>query len=346
LKIYLILMTKKITDKEKKERTLNMNLKRYEAAVLFSKGHSINEISKMIGKPQTTINRWLNKFHKDGSFEKNAHLSGRKTKMNWRWDKYVKDRYKEKPWLTYRQISKMMKGFAGVSRTVIGRHCKKIGTKYVPKKNYLLTEQNKRKRVEYCQQMLKDGIDNVFFSDESKFQLNRGTSKYWVPKGEEKVSRTIYNPNHSIMIWGAVSTEGSLGLMEVNERLTGKIYLNQLKNGLFDQADMIFGEGMWRFQQDNARAHTAKIVTKEFQKRNIQIVPHPPNSPDLNPIESIWGIIKKRVEDSQPSTKAALRRCIFDEWKKISHETVKKTIKHILKVYRKVIEAKGEYIDK
>ena len=34
---------------------------------------------------------------------------------------------------------------------------------------------------------------------------------------------------------------------------------------------------------DNARPHTARVVTEFLQRRRIEVVPHPPYSPDLAP---------------------------------------------------------------
>ncbi|UYV65039.1 hypothetical protein LAZ67_3002889 [Cordylochernes scorpioides] len=47
------------------------------------------------------------------------------------------------------------------------------------------------------------------------------------------------------------------------------------------------------YQQDNARPHTARISQQALQ--DVQMLPWPPYSPDLSPIEHVWDIIGRRL---------------------------------------------------
>ena len=48
------------------------------------------------------------------------------------------------------------------------------------------------------------------------------------------------------------------------------------------------------FQQNSAPLYKAKEVTKRLQAKNINVLQWPGNSPDLNPIENLWTLIKKK----------------------------------------------------
>ena len=52
--------------------------------------------------------------------------------------------------------------------------------------------------------------------------------------------------------------------------------------------------------QDGAPAHRRKLVKKWLSEENIPTLEWPGNSPNLNPIENAWNVMKKKVQESQP----------------------------------------------
>jgi len=49
------------------------------------------------------------------------------------------------------------------------------------------------------------------------------------------------------------------------------------------------------FEQENAPVHKAYNVMDWLERNSIEVVEHPPNSPNLNPIEDAWVELKKRL---------------------------------------------------
>ena len=76
--------------------------------------------------------------------------------------------------------------------------------------------------------------------------------------------------------------------------VTGRCILECLQ----DQLPTIAEPG-FIFAQDNAPTHTANIVQDWLRNwvedNSIQVVDWPPYSPDLNPIENLWKLLKEGI---------------------------------------------------
>lgn len=56
----------------------------------------------------------------------------------------------------------------------------------------------------------------------------------------------------------------------------------------------------WVFQQDNNPKYTSKWATPWFQLKRIEVMEWPAQSPDINPIENLWGDIKNAISEANP----------------------------------------------
>lgn len=51
----------------------------------------------------------------------------------------------------------------------------------------------------------------------------------------------------------------------------------------------------FEFQQDNARIYKTPAVIAWFKRNQVTLFKHPPYSPDLNPIENVWSLLKNAL---------------------------------------------------
>jgi len=54
------------------------------------------------------------------------------------------------------------------------------------------------------------------------------------------------------------------------------------------------------FMQDNASIYIARLVRNWFEEMAIQLVDWPPYSPDMNPIENLWKMLKAKIIELHP----------------------------------------------
>ena len=91
-------------------------------------------------------------------------------------------------------------------------------------------------------------------------------------------------------------------------------YVKILETGLVPFITKHFPEGH-RLQQDNDPKHTSNYVKSFFEAEDINWWKTPPESPDLNPIENVWGSLKQFLRSTyKPSNVEELKAGIQEFW--------------------------------
>jgi transposase len=101
-----------------------------------------------------------------------------------------------------------------------------------------------------------------------------------------------------------------------------------------------------QFQQDNAKGHAAAYIKSVFAAIGIEPIYWPPNSPDLNPIETIWDEMKDYIQKHYPQVHQSykrLRSAVQEAWESITHERIKELVREMPQRCRAVIDAQGAY---
>lgn len=88
---------------------------------------------------------------------------------------------------------------------------------------------------------------------------------------------------------------------------------------------------------DNAPIHTAKEIDELITKRGCKSIYLPPYSPELNPIEQLWAIVKNKVKRSRFEDKEDLFTRITEACNSIPPNHLHAFVQHSVNVFEKCL---------
>ena len=210
-----------------------------------------------------------------------------------------------------------------------------------------LTPEQKELRISFCQWVLENESDlkNIVFTDESRFQC--GPDNQW-----RRIKRGVYSEScfakkvkfpKTIMVWGGISAGFRTPLVKCSNGVDSDEYIEVLRRSeVISSMDRVHGRGNWFLLQDGAPCHTSQKVLDWLQQQHVCVVPGwPPNSPDLNPIEMLWGVIKRKLGPSWRKGDDIWER-VSTTWSEVSEKTIDALVESFLFRCRLVLRLRGE----
>ena len=154
---------------------------------------------------------------------------------------------------------------------------------------------------EFKNKMRNYGLDNILSFDEVGFQIEMYPSKGWSPKGErcnyesKKSGRKNYTGSFLICSKGIVSWSLSCKAMNIEYMLE---FLDSLKTSDVKNKIIVM---------DNLRVHHNLKVKEKIKGFDLEIEWIPPYSPELNPVEEMFSMLKRELRYKLIGTENELR---------------------------------------
>jgi transposase len=213
-----------------------------------------------------------------------------------------------------------------------------------------LSTAQEHQRLQFASDVLNTvnfDAQKIIFSDESRFVL--GDDHRWrhmrVGDWNETAFATKSKFPISVMIWGAIGEDYKSGCIFCSSGVDSEEYQSILQRSeLVKDLDALHGRFKWFFMQDGASAHTAKATSKFLSEICLLLPGWPPNSPDLNPIEIVWAIMKQRVKKENPKTKEELIKIIKQVWEELDQEVLNRLVLSFTRRLRLVLDVRGRSI--
>lgn len=156
--------------------------------------------------------------------------------------------------------------------------------------------ETKKQRIEYCSKFLDNSRKTFVFIDEMGMSIctlrNKGRSK----KGTQAILKAPLSKAPNISVCMAICKEQGIVHYETkNEAFDGQSFYEFLKNLIQVCKDKNFKNIV--FVMDNCKIHKKDEFNCEDLciKNNIELWFLPPYSPELNPIENVFSMVKSNI---------------------------------------------------
>ena len=325
---------------------------RRRVITLFQRGTSVTDIQNRLAEENSAItrqslHRLIRKFRDHGTVQ-DLPKRTRSIKLTDEMMEFIDSKLQENDELTAEQLRSSWKEMfpdVNISLSSIKRGRKKKGwVSTRPHYCQLIRELNKRKRLLWCEflQRSNEKFENIIFTDECTVQLDRHSRICFRKKRQGRKLKP--RPKHPIKlhIWGGISSRGATNILLFSGIMDAPRFQQILEAGLKPFINECFPDSH-RLQMDNDPKHCSKLIEDYLSSNEIVWWRTPAESPDMNPIENVWGSLKQYLRSTyKPQNLEDLKEGIQRFWSSLTPDVCQRYINHLTKVIPKVIEVRGE----
>ncbi|GET04696.1 IS630 family transposase [Rhizophagus clarus] len=284
------------------------------------------KIASYIKCSKPTVAYWIQQYRQDKDLTDKQRLGRLRTTTKAQDNQIVK-MAKKKHDITSTEIQqKLKKKDVTVSSRTIRRRLVESGGKFVKEiSKPLLFEQHRIKRLKWAKKHKNFDWNKVIFTDESTFQL--------------------FQSNRKVHVWGCFSVQGFGKLICFERNLDALFMCSIYERGLIPSACELFGIDSidWILQEYNDPKHRSKICKKWKEENEATVLPWPSMSPNQNPIENVWQLLKIKISKKKINTTRILKAQLAREWNQLSEYLAKNLVNSMERRVTALIEVGGDF---
>lgn len=319
---------------------------KHRIVALKEEGASIQDISDELGVTRKTVKLWIRRWEEEGRL--NTHVSnGRPRKTSTEQDRLLIEDVQYRRFVTTSTYAIDR----GVSIHTIRRRLHTAGIHCrIPAKKPKLTDRHKRLRLNFARRYFNFNFDNVCFVDEKVFTTaSDGRLYLWRLNNTRYDERNVI-PNRrsgriSFGYWGWMSASGPGELVEISGRMNARNYKEILEDVLVPTATAAFGNEPIFLMQDNSSVHNSHVVQLWIEEQEgLHLIKLPPKSPDLNPIENLWGLMVQAWDPTAVRSVDSLKDHVNFIWNSfIGRDVCFNMVRSMRERLQSVIDNEGGY---
>lgn len=325
-----------------------------QAALLRQQGRSLRQIAGEFNVAPSTLMYALRRYDETGLYTRRPG-SGRRRCTTSRDDRFTALQSLRNRFLTAVELRRQLQLIRGVdvSERTVRRRLKEADLRSRrPARCLELLRCHRMARLRFAQEHASWTIEqwkSVLFTDECRVALRApdGRERVYRRRGERYLANTTRQVTSfhggSVMVWGGITSDARTELAIVNGPLNAERYVRDiLQEHVIPHMESVGAEN-FVLMHDNARPHAARSVETFLTQVGVQKLQWPARSPDLNPIEHVWDMLKRRVKNgpNAAQTLSELKTALTSTWREIPQADMKKVVETMPDRMRAVINARG-----
>ena len=316
---------------------------------LLARGDNVSNISRAFGCHRKTIIRLRQRFQQTGAVA-DRRRPGRPRVTNPRTDRFITPTHLRRGFQTATSSARQY----GIGKQTVLHRLRQSWQPIRPRRPYVaqvLTARHRAARLQWAQWHFRWGRQQwaqVLFSDESRFNLSHhdGGIRVFRRRGERFADNCLIERDRfgggSVVVWGGIMRRRKTNLIVVQGILNTQCYIKQILQP--EAVPFLQTHGLAILMHENARPHVARICRQFLflNRNNVNILPWPAVSPDMNPIEHIWDYLGRKVRTRRNvHNRRDLENALIQELNNISNVVIRRCVRSMRGRLAACIDSRG-----